>query len=53
MSRGPRSVAKLPRRPDKVEIEFSASLTGDCNLLIVSGEASAEFKVTLAWEKPI
>ncbi len=45
------SVGKLTRRPDKVEIEFSASLTGDCNLWVVSGEASAEFKVTLGWDK--
>jgi hypothetical protein len=45
------SVGKLDRRPDKIEMEFGASLTGDCNLWIVSGEAGAEFKVTLAWEK--
>ena len=45
------SIGKLARRPDKVEIEFSLSLTGDCNLWVVSGEASAEFKVTLGWDK--
>jgi hypothetical protein len=25
-------------------------LSGDCDLWIVSGEAEAEFKVTLSWE---
>jgi hypothetical protein len=45
------SLGEMARRPDKVEMEFGASLTGDCNLWIVSGEGQAEFKVTLAWEK--
>jgi hypothetical protein len=46
------SVGRLARRPDKVEIEFGASLTGQADLWIVSGDAKAEFKVKLAWEKP-
>lgn len=45
------SVLRLARRPDKIEMEFGASLTGECDLWIVSGEGQAEFKVTLAWEK--
>lgn len=40
----------LPSRPNKVELEFGASLSGDANLWIVSGEAKAEFKVKLTWE---
>ena len=46
-----RSVGKMVKRPDTVQLEFGASLTADCDLWIVSGEGSAEFKVTLAWEK--
>lgn len=45
------SVSQMEHRPDKVEIEFGASLTGDCNLWIVSGEGQAEFKVKLDWGK--
>jgi len=45
------SVYKLPKRPDKVEMEFNAKLSSDCNLWIVSGEGAAEFKVKLAWDK--
>jgi hypothetical protein len=45
------SVGKLTNRPDKVELEFNAKLSGDCNLWIVSGEGAAEFKVKLAWNK--
>jgi hypothetical protein len=43
------AVGRLERKPGNVEIEFSASLKGDCDLLIVSGEGEAEFKVTLKW----
>ena len=45
------SVGNLPKRPDKIEMEFGAKLSTDCNLWIVSGEGEAEFKVTLSWEK--
>lgn len=45
------SVGQMVHRPDKIEMEFGASLTGDCNLWVVSGEGKAEFKVTLAWGK--
>jgi hypothetical protein len=45
-----KQVDDLKKRPSKVEIEFGASLSGDCNLWIVSGEGKAEFKVKLAWE---
>jgi Trypsin-co-occurring domain 1 len=45
------SVGNMAHRPDKVEMEFGASLSGDCDLWIVSGEGKAEFKVKLAWGK--
>jgi hypothetical protein len=44
-------VGGMVDRPDKVEMEFGASLSGDCNLWVVSGEGKAEFKVKLAWGK--
>jgi hypothetical protein len=43
------SIAKIAKRPDKVEMEFGASLSGDCNLWVVSGEGEAEFKIKLVW----
>ena len=43
------SVGQMPHRPDKVEMEFGASLSGDCDLWVVSGEGKADFKVKLAW----
>lgn len=43
------SVDGMAKRPGKVELEFRASLSGECDLWIVSGEGEAEFKVTLAW----
>ena len=46
-----KQVAALAKRPSSVEIEFGASLSGECDLWIVSGHGEAEFKVTLKWEK--
>jgi hypothetical protein len=43
------SVGRMPHRPSKVEMEFGASLSGDCDLWVVSGEGKADFKVKLAW----
>ena len=43
------SVGQMPHRPAKVEMEFGASLSGDCDLWVVSGEGKADFKVKLAW----
>jgi NTP-dependent ternary system trypsin peptidase co-occuring protein len=45
------SVGHMAHRPDKVEMEFGASLSGECDLWIVSGEGEAEFKVKLGWRK--
>ena len=45
------SIGGMAKRPDKIEMEFGASLTGECDLWIVSGEGEAEFKVTLSWGK--
>jgi hypothetical protein len=44
-------VGHMPNRPDKVEMEFRASLSGECDLWIVSGDGEAEFKVKLTWGK--
>jgi G:T/U-mismatch repair DNA glycosylase len=44
------SLDKVVKKPKTVEMEFCASLTADCNLWIVKGEGSAEFKVTLTWD---
>jgi hypothetical protein len=41
----------MVHRPDKVEMEFGASLSGECDLWIVSGDGEAEFKVKLSWDK--
>jgi len=41
----------MANRPDKVEMEFGASLSGDCDLWIVSGEGKADFKVKLGMEQ--
>ena len=46
-----KSVGSLATRPSAVEIEFGASLTGECDLWVVSGEGKAEFKVKLTWNK--
>lgn len=46
-----RSVGQMAQRPDKFELEFGASLSGDCDLWIVSSEGKAEFKIKLAWGK--
>ena len=45
------AVGRVAHRPEKVEMEFKASLSGECDLWIVSGEGEAEFKVTLGWGK--
>ena len=45
------AVEGIAKKPDKVEVEFRASISGECNLWVVSGDAEAEFKVTLAWGK--
>jgi hypothetical protein len=49
VSRLEAAVGGLAHRPESVEIEFSASLKGDCDLWVVSGSGAAEFKVTLKW----
>ncbi len=46
------SIGRMARRPDKVEVELRASLSGECDLWVVSGEGEAEFKVTVAWGEP-
>lgn len=43
------AVEKLPKRPDGIEMEFRASLSGKCDLWVVAGDGEAEFKVKLRW----
>jgi hypothetical protein len=45
-----KTVGGVVHRPSKVEMEFGATLSADCNLWIVSGKGEAEFKVTLSWD---
>ena len=45
------SVGAMAKRPEKIEIEFGASLGSDCNLWIAPGDSKAEFKVKLSWGK--
>ncbi len=45
-----RRLGALVRRPTKVEMEFGATLSADCDLWVVSGKGEAEFKVTLSWD---
>src|SRR5215469_14907025 len=45
------AVGNMPNRPEKVEMEFRASLSGECDLWVVSGDGEAEFKVKLVWGK--
>jgi hypothetical protein len=45
------SIAALPNRPEKVEIEFGATLSQECDLWIVALDASPEFRIKLAWGK--
>jgi hypothetical protein len=44
-------IGRMPHRPEKVEMEFRASISGECDLWIVSGDGEAEFKVKLTWGK--
>ena len=46
------AVGRMARRPDKVEIALGASLSGKCDLWVVAGNAAADFKVTLAGDRP-
>ena len=44
------SVGAMPKRPDKIETDFGATLTADCKLWIVSGKGDYAIKVKLSWE---
>jgi hypothetical protein len=46
-----KAVSALPKRPDGIEMEFRAKLTGQCDLWVVSGEGEAEFNVKVIWGK--
>jgi Trypsin-co-occurring domain 1 len=42
-------VGGMAKRPEKVEIEFGFSLSGEAKLWIVSGKGDADFKAKLSW----
>lgn len=44
-----KNIENLAKRPSKIELEFGASLSGTCDLWVVSGEGKAEFKIKLTW----
>lgn len=44
------SLKSSANRPNKISVEFSASLKGETKLLIVSGETQGSLKVQLTWE---
>ena len=43
------AVASMANRTEKVEMEFGASISSECNLCIVPGAEDAEFRVKLTW----
>jgi hypothetical protein len=43
------SIGRIVHRPEKAGLEFSASLSAECDRWIASGEGEAEFKIALAW----
>ncbi|MGO9673178.1 MAG: CU044_2847 family protein [Methylocella sp.] len=45
------SIEALPKRPEKIEIEFGVTLSQECDLWIVAPDASPEFRVKLVWGK--
>ena len=45
------SIEAMPKRPEKIEIEFGATLSQECDLWIVAPSASPEFRIKLAWGK--
>lgn len=44
------SIAALPKGAGKLEVEFGATLSRDCDLWIVAPGGPAEFKVRLTWK---
>jgi hypothetical protein len=45
------SLKTMPEKADKVELEFAATLSRDCDLWIVSGGGPAEFKIKVSWSR--
>ncbi|MGQ0444362.1 MAG: hypothetical protein ACT4O2_04340 [Beijerinckiaceae bacterium] len=44
-------IGAMPKRPDKIEMEFGATLSDDCKLWVDSGKGDYAFKVKLSWER--
>jgi hypothetical protein len=45
-------LTKLPRAPDTAKVEFGVKLTGGAGIIIASGSAAANIKITLDWKPP-
>jgi hypothetical protein len=45
-------LTKLPRAPDTAKVEFGVKLTGGAGIIIASGSATANIKITLDWKSP-
>ncbi len=41
----------MPERPDQVTVEFGVKVAGKVGVVITSGEAEANLKVTLSWTR--
>jgi Trypsin-co-occurring domain 1 len=46
------TLVKMPRAPDTAKFEFGVKLTGGAGIIIASGTAEANLKVTLDWKAP-
>lgn len=46
-----RTIRGKVREPDSLEVEFAVALKGQTKLLIVSGEAEGNIKVSLTWKR--
>jgi hypothetical protein len=43
------TIRRLPRAPDTAKVEFGVKLTGGAGIIIASGSAAANIKITLDW----
>jgi hypothetical protein len=46
------TIKSTVKTPSSIQLELGASLKGQTNLVIVSGEGTANIKVTLTWDNP-
>ncbi len=43
------AVNNIENRPNKIEMEFGASVKGKGSLLVVSADTAAQFKIRITW----